>query len=247
MQRYASPVALAEALIATQNRISSGELKAVLSKNATPEQLAEFRTQMGIPETADKYDLGKDVKIEDAEKPLMSKLFESAHGTNQTPEQVKATLKTWREVQHLAAEDRQEKDTQGKTAAEDALRTEWGADFRRNINLINGLLDGSASQALKDTILDARLPDGTKFGNSPDVMRLLVGLALIQNPTGVVVPGGDGDLGKGIKEELDKISKVRTEKRDTYTKDEKMQVRERELIAAAIKTGLMDASGNWKK
>jgi hypothetical protein len=246
LQRYASPEAAMSALIAAQNRIASGELAPVLGKNPTPEQLAEYRSARGIPETPDKYDLGKDVKIDDAEKPLLSKLFEAAHGTNQTPEQVKATFNTWREVQRLAAEDRHQKDEDTKVAAEDALRVEWGPEFRKNLNLINGMLDGTASQALKDTLLDARLPDGTKFGNSPDVMRLLVSLALVQNPTGIVVPGGSGDIGKGIREELDKINKVRSESRSTYDKDEKMQARERELIASAIKTGLMTESGTWK-
>lgn len=235
------------ALIAAQNRIASGELAPVLGKNPTADQLAEYRAARGIPETADKYDLGKDVKVEEAERPLLSKLFESAHGTNQTPDQVKATFNTWREVQRLAAEDRHQKDEDGKASTEDALRTEWGPDFRKNLNLINGLLDGTTSQAMKDTILDARLPDGTKFGNSPDVMRLLVSLALVQNPTGIVVPGGSGDIGKGIQEELAKITKARNESRDAYNKDDKMQARERDLIAAAIKSGLMTETGDWKK
>jgi hypothetical protein len=234
------------ALIAAQNRIASGELAPVLGKNPTPEQLTEYRAARGIPETADKYDLGADVKITEAEKPLVGKLLEAAHGTNQTPEQVKATLKTWRELERVAADDRAQKDEARKTESEDALRTEWGADYRKNLNLINGLLDGTASQGLKDTLLEARLPDGTRFGDSPEVMRLLVSLALVQNPTGVIVPGGNGDLGKGIKEELAKIAKVRTESRSAYDKDDKMQARERDLINAAIKQGLMTAAGDWK-
>ena len=37
--RYASPEAVVDALIAAQNRISSGDLKPTLKKDATPEQI----------------------------------------------------------------------------------------------------------------------------------------------------------------------------------------------------------------
>jgi hypothetical protein len=247
LQRYASPEAALSALIAAQNRIAAGELKPVLGKNPTPEQVAEYRTALGIPETADKYDLGKDVQISDAERPLMDKLFSAAHGTHQTPDQVKATLKVWRELQQTVAEDRLQRDETIKAASEDQLRAEWGPEFRRNLNLINGLLDGAGSPEVVGSLLESRLPNGTRFGDSPEVMKLLVGLALVQNPTGIVVPGGEGDLGKGIKEELDKISETRRTKREEYNKNEKLQQRERELIAAAIKSGLMTEGGEWKK
>lgn len=247
MQRYASPEAALTALIAAQNRIAAGELKPVLGKNPTAEQLAEYRTANGIPEAADKYDLGKDVKIEEREMPLVTDLFAAAHASNQTPEQVKATLAAYRGIQTKAAEMLATRDTERRVQAEDSLRAEWGDDYRRNLNLINGLLDGSGSQTLKDTLLEARLPDGTKFGNSPEVLKLLVGLALVQNPTGVVVPGGSGDMQGGIREELDKISKARREDRPAYDRDSKMQERERSLIDAAIKSGFMDDKGNWKK
>lgn len=247
MQRYASPEAALGALVAAQNRIASGELAPVLGKAPTPEQLKEFREARGIPETADKYDLGKDIKIEDSEKGLMSKLFEAAHGSNQTPEQVKSVVKAWRDIQAEAAQALQTKDEEGRDRIADELRTEWGPEFKRNVNLINGLLDGAGSQSLKNVILDARLPDGTKFGNSKEVMKLLVGLALVQNPTGVVVPGAGGDPSAGIREEIAKIQKVRSENRKAYDKDSAMQTRERELINAAIKMNLMDDRGNWKK
>jgi hypothetical protein len=43
MSRYGSPEDVAAALINAQNRIDRGEVKPVLSKDATPEELAEWR------------------------------------------------------------------------------------------------------------------------------------------------------------------------------------------------------------
>ena len=86
MGRYASPAAAMEALVAAQNRISAGELKPVLGKNATPEQVKEYREALGIPETPDKYDLGKDIKIEGMDPTLLGEVLKEAHESNQTPE-----------------------------------------------------------------------------------------------------------------------------------------------------------------
>ena len=46
-QRYASPRDVWNALVAAQNRISSGELKSVLPKDAKPEEIAAWRTEQG--------------------------------------------------------------------------------------------------------------------------------------------------------------------------------------------------------
>jgi len=233
--RYASPEAAMQALFAAQDRIRSGELKPVLGKNASADELKDWRAAHGIPETADKYDLGKDVKIDEGDAPMMAEILKAAHGTNQTPAQVAATVKTWNTIKAQAFEQRAVKDKEIQTASEDALRTEWGPDYRLNINLIHGMLDGASDQVLKDQLLQSRLPDGTPFGSSPEVMKWLVGLSRIQNPTGVVVPGGEGNQMQDVETEIDKIEKTMRENRTAYNKDEKMQARYRELLGAREK------------
>jgi len=228
--RYASPEAAMQALIAAQNRISAGELKPVLGKNPTADQLKEFREANGIPETPDKYDLGDMGKT--LSKDAVDLLLAEAHATNQTPAQVQASLKAYNSVFAKAMEMRHENDVAAKQASEDALRAEWGPEFRRNLNLVHGLLDGNASQPLKNQVLGARLPDGTLLGSSPEVLKLLVSLALVQNPSGVVVPGSEANPLQGVEDEIGKIEKAMRENRTAYNKDEKMQARYRELLGA---------------
>ena len=241
LQRYASPEAALQALIAAQNRIAAGELKPALGKNATPEEVQEWRTAHGIPESPDKYDL-KGIDLEGTDKTAIDAFLKAAHGANQTPEQVKATLGAWNAIKQEAMTARHEADKAAETAAQDTLRAEWGNEFRRNMNLVHGLLDGSGSQELKAKFLGGRLADGTPIGSSPDALKMLVGLALIQNPTGVVVPGGDAARDQNLREELDKLQKVPAAK-----KSEAQSQRQRDLIELAVKSKLMDASGNWVK
>lgn len=216
VSRYASPQAAMDALIAAQNRISAGELKPVLGKNASAAEVAEWRKEHGIPDTPDKYDLGKDVKIEGMDPKLLGEVFKAAHESNQTPEQVKATMKAWSQISNAVTEQRTEKDIEVQKASEDALRAEWGGEFRRNINLIHGMLDGSASPELKTKLLGGRLADGTPIGSSPEALKFLVGLALIQNPTGIVVPGSEGNQAKGIDDRIAAIESMMRTDRKAY-------------------------------
>lgn len=235
LQRYASPEALSDALIAAQNRISSGELKPVLGKNATPEQITEWRAANGIPESPDKYDLGKDLKLSDQGKAFMERYLPIAHAANMTPEQVKANLGFIAEMNRADVEGRAARDVELEETGEESLRSEWGGEYKRNITFIHNLLDGAATPEFKDKLLGGRLADGTPIGSDPAALRFLMSLALVQNPTGTLVPGYNNNPTQGVDEEIAKIDKVMREDRTAYNKDEKMQARYRELLEAKEK------------
>jgi hypothetical protein len=64
---------------------------------------------------------------------------------------------------------------------------------------------------------------------------MLVSLALIQNPAGVVVPGAHADPSKGVDDEISTIEKMMRTDRAAYNKDERTQARYRELLGAREK------------
>lgn len=232
--RYANPEAALTALVAAQNRISSGELKSVLGKDAKPEEVAAWRAENGIPETPDKYDLnlGDGLVVGADDKPLVDQFLKAAHETNQTPAQVKATLKSYYAVNEQITADRVEKDRQIQDDTTETLRAEWGPEFKRNINMVHGLFDATASPELKASFLGGRLADGTPIGSSPEALKMLLGLALVNNPAGTVVPGGSGNLPQAVDDEIAKIEKGMRDNRAAYNKDEKVQARYRELLGA---------------
>jgi hypothetical protein len=112
---------------------------------------------------------------------------------------------------------------------EDALRAEWGQDFRPNMNAITGLLDMFAPGG--DEELRTKIMNGAK--QNVGFAKMLAGMALQFNPAGTIVGGGPGaDIGKSIDDEISSIEKVMREKRHEYNRDEKMQERYRKLIEA---------------
>jgi len=227
LQRYASPQALTDALIAAQNKIRAGDLKPTLGKDAKPEEVAAFREAHGIPAEPGKYDLG-DLEVPEGEKPMVDKFLASAHSVNMTPDQVRTALKAYTDISEEARNARIAQDNEIKASAEDALRAEWGEDYRTNINLVTNLLD-AAPEGLRDKLLRGRLADGTPIGSSPEALRFLVGLARERNPAGVVVPSGV-ITAQSVDDEIQKIEKTMREDRAAYNRDEKMQARYRQLL-----------------
>ncbi len=232
LARFASPEAVVDSYMQARKRISEGSLVPRLSKDATPEELKEWRTANGIPEAPEKYDLSAVGMKADAE--AIKPFLELAHKTNQTPEQVQATLKFVAEMAQNSQAAQAESDGRAKVTYEDTMRAEWGPEFRANTNAVHGLLDGMVKQEFKEQFLNARLPDGKRVGDSPDAMRMLMSLALVRNPAARVIPGNDNPL-KGIEDRLSEIHKYMRTNRADYFKDSKMQAEYRELLQAQEK------------
>lgn len=231
--RYANPEAALTALIAAQNRISSGELKTQLGKNPSAEELTAWRAEQGIPEAPEKYDLdlGGGFVIGEQDKPLVAEFLKAAHGSNQTPEQVKASLRAYYAVNEQITATRADDDRRIQEEATETLRTEWGPEFKRNITLVHNLLDVTTSPEVKQAFLGGRLADGTPIGSSPEALKMLLGLALVNNPSATVVPGASGgNQAEKVDEAIDAIEKTMRTNRTAYNKDEKMQARYRELL-----------------
>jgi hypothetical protein len=230
LARYASPAEVARALVAAQEKIRSGELRPGITAKSTPEEVAEYRKAAGIPEAPDKYDLdlGGGLVVADADRPLIDTFLEAAHRTNQTPEQVKAGLRAYYEITEAAEAQRSALDESTRTAAEDALRTEWGQDFRPNINRVTQLLDAIMDAPAKTEFLNSRQADGTPIFNNPGIVKAMLRLALIENPAGTVVPSGGGE--KGLNDRIKQIEAMMGTAK--YTKDEKIQQEYRDLVEA---------------
>lgn len=236
LERFASPADLLKSYRALEQRQSSGELKRALPDNATPEELTAWRKDNGIPEKPDGYELklSDGRVVGEADKPQVSKFLEQMHAKNASPQLVNAALDAYYQAQEEAIAQREQLDDQFRQKSEDALRSEWGQDYRRNLNLIKGLF-ATAPEGLSDKLFGARFADGTPLGSDPDALRYFATLAREVNPVGAVVPGAGANAGATIKEELASIQKLMGDRGSEYWKGQKaeaMQARYRELITA---------------
>ena len=228
--KYASPEAIWKKARALETRLSSGEFKTALPKDAKPEELAQWRKDNGIPESPDKYDI-KDFQIADTDKPLVDSFLKKAHEANLSPEQVKATLDWRRQEAETRVNEISAKDDEQRIQALDTLNAEWGTGFRRNVQMVEGFLENFPA-AVRDALKGGRLADGTAIFNNPDVMRGFVAAALAVNPAATLVPSGGGDPAKGIDEQIKSHETYMKDHRTDYFKDEKRQAEYRSLLEA---------------
>lgn len=234
LERYAGVRDLAQALIAAQDKIASGQLKTALPKDATPEQIKAWRAENGIPESHDKYELKlkNGLVVGEEDKPVVEGFLKAAHEKNLNTEQATAAVEWYYDEMERQAEARQAADQKATQEAADALRKEWGGDYRANFNGIYALLD-LAPAGFKDAFLTGRLADGTPIGSSVEGMQWLASLARQLNPVGSLVPGVTGtNQASAIDDEIKAIETLMRTNRAEYNKDTAKQARLRDLYAA---------------
>lgn len=236
LERFTSPEAFAQSWAEKQRLIDSGQVKKALGADATPEQIAQYRKDNGIPETAEGYfeKLPDGLVIGEADKPLFDSFAKGLHDLNVDPKVAQYAVKWYSDLQREAEANIAEGDRAHKTEVEDALRAEWGADYRANVNVMQAVLK-SAPAGVAEMLQSARGADGRAVLNDPNVLRWLANVGRELNPVATLMPGAGTNAGNSIAEEIGNIEKLMANPSSEYWKgptSERMQSRYRELIDA---------------
>jgi hypothetical protein len=234
LSRYSSEKDAIDALIAVQNKMASSRAKEPLPDNPTPEEVAAWRAENGIPITAKDYG----VKVPEGMDAAQTEEFLStAHELNMTPAQVEKIIGWKAAADQKFLEQRAENDQTARDAGTEELRKDWGSEYKLNINLITGLLDG-APQGVKEQIMGGRLANGTLIANDPSMLRWLASLSREVNPTATVVPGSGVNAAQAIQSEMQNLQTMMGDRKSEYwkgPKSEALQARYRDLATVQSK------------
>ncbi len=205
LENFLTPDAMYKQNIELRKKMDSGELKKQLPEKATPEEIAAYRKENGIPETHDKYDIKPEgIWAEEANKERFDGLLKFAHERHMKGGDVKALADYLAKGHQGAMDALAERDESERKETEETLRTEWGGDYKVNQNLINNLLAGE-EEGFRDDLFNARLADGTKLINDPAFNKMMARLARETNPVGAIMPSGTTDA-KSIDDEIKTLS-----------------------------------------
>ena len=173
-ERYSSPQAMMDALIAAQQKISSGDFTPTLGENPSDAELAAYREAHGIPDSPDKYEykLPEGFNFGNEDQPYLDSVLEAAHKSNAPPAIVDGIINAYANVREQEAARQYQLDTQQREQVEDALRSEYGNEYRANHERIKNFI-GTAPQEVQDMLLNGRGPDGRAFLNNLDMVRWL--------------------------------------------------------------------------
>lgn len=229
LERFASPKALYDSYSELRGRVSKGELKAVQAfpDNGTPEQQAQWRTENGVPADG-KYEfkLPDGVQIGELDKPVIENFTKMAHAKNLPAGAVNEVVGWYLQDRTARAEAAKTEFENTKRDVAATLGSEWGVEYKPNLNRIQGMIDATIpaeQKELKDLINNA-------LATNAHFARHYAAIALQINPAGTLVPGDRGANEASVSDEIKKIeAKMKTDRR-AYDKDEALQQRYRDLL-----------------
>lgn len=197
LDRFNAPGDVGKSWKEISKKISSGEYKrpVTLPENATPEQIAEYRKEMGVPESPDKYDLKMDgLVIGEADKPVVDQFLKAMHEANVPEGPVKQAVSAYFKMQEQAVAQAAQAEREFKVQSEEALRQEWGGEYRPNMNLVENF----AKTRFGDEVGSAMLEAG------PEVVKALASIAREINPAMTLVPNASNP-NQAIADEIAKL------------------------------------------
>lgn len=234
--RYASPEAMADALLAAQKRISQGELGVKKpGKDAKPEEIAAYRASIGVPDKPETYfeNLPNGLVIGDNDKPLFDKFASLMHEDN-VPTGTMQKVVDWyyKEVVEEGEQQRYEMNKEAKQATEDALRQEYGPEYRAQVNGITNLLS-SLPDGAGELLANAVGADGISLFNNPAVIRAMVHLVNEVNPTASVIPGGSSP--QAMADRKSALKEIMSTDRARWFKEPALQEEYQRIVKAEEK------------
>jgi hypothetical protein len=236
LARFQSPKAFAEAYKSAAQRIRQGELLKPLGPNATPEQVAEYRRELGIPEKADGYfeKLPNGRVIGEDDKPIFASVAERLHALNAPPAILHELVDWYYKTDEQRVETLTAADEQQRAATRQALRDEWGADFQVNTNVVKTFL-AQAPESVRTALLTARTGEGTLLVDLPDTKNWIAGLARELDPVGAMAPGNAGGSLQALTNRKSELSALMAKPGSKYWKGaeaEKLQAEYRQILEA---------------
>lgn len=210
LQRMGSPADVWKAYRALEAKISSGQLKSGLKPDATPEEVAAWRKENGLPAAPEEYrpNLPNGMVPGEADKPLIEGFQKTAHELGMTADQFNKTLGWYYGMMDQVQAEAVEKDKGFRATAEDALRAEWGPAYRAEVKAVANFMEANAPAGLADVLFNSRTPDGNLIGDHPEVLRWLNSLARTFNPMASLVPAGTADPMKAGEARIAEIEQI---------------------------------------
>lgn len=222
LQRFKSPQDVLDFGLNVEKSWKQGKDPDPFPDKGTDEEKSAWRKANNIPNDPSEYikdfTLPDGLVIGENDKPVVDQYLADAHAMNMKPEEVKNNLAwffKWRESQAQSVAD---KDLEDRSTVSEALTREWGGDMKKYLGAAYELVK-SVGDEEADAIMDARLPDGTKLGNHPKIIKWLAQTSLELNPALSVIPTKGSDALTSVKTRMAEIENVMKTDRNKYFRE----------------------------
>jgi hypothetical protein len=235
LQRFSTPLDYGNSFREAQQTIRSGQLKAALGPDATEEDVTAYREANGIPLESKGYmdNLPEGLVIGEGDKEIFENFMGALHEENVAPSVAHKVIEWYNGFAEDQQDIQAELDEEHSSLATTELRESWGPDYRANINLVGGLLEGTFGKEAKDQLMNGRFGDGKAFMNDPLILKGFAEMARKLNPVLQLTPPGQ-DPSQTLNDEIAELEKFMSEHRTEYNKDVPKQERLKDLYQIRI-------------
>jgi len=182
LQKFKTPADYAKSKRELEVLVSKTRPVPELPKDATPEQLKEWREKAGVPEKFEDYktELQNGFVINEVDKEIVNEFLKTSHKNNLTQAEVSKALQSWFETKT---------DIEAKTMANieqqrQDLQKEWGNNFNANVTKTLTFLENEGLKELDNAVM----PDGTLALLNPKIVNYFLKLAEKNNGSNTVTP-----------------------------------------------------------
>jgi hypothetical protein len=168
-------------------------------KDWKDDQWNEFFSNIGRPESPDKYELP--VKDGKYTPESLNEFKQIAHKAGLLPKQVAPILEYYEKIEAMKGDLTKQAEESGRKQAETELKEEWGSKFDEKLKSAQKFVKTFADEK------DQEILNG-KIGDDPSVLRVLANAASVMRNDALIGTGIDQNPGnQGLQSELDQIMK----------------------------------------
>jgi len=221
LERYTSPDAVGKALMSAQQRIRSGDVKLRPGPEATEEQRAEWRLEHGIPQTASDYDVpilldGRYEDLDEFGKASIDAFRGTFHELDMPLEHADKIMSVANDVALQQMERQAETDAMRQEDTEDTLRMDWGADYKKNIQLNAQFMQDRLGDSWQ-SFVTARTPEGLRLADDPKFNKFINQMARTEG--GTVLQTGETSAGHNVQARIEEIRKIMSTDYSKYKRE----------------------------
>lgn len=221
LEKFSTIDDLAQSYIESQKRISQGFKAPELPKNATEEQVKEYRKAIGVPDAPDGYAFPEGLSVKEEDKPLWGLFNQFALQNNLSQAEFNKVAPAYYAMEAAMREQAEKEFKEVARAQDEDVKAMWGSDAAINMQANEAFLKKQGGVELAQLVLGATSADGKPLGNHPQMAKFLNDVARAYGYSDVM-RGGGADA-KSIADEKNEIVQRKLQP-DYYKRNNQHQV-----------------------
>jgi len=255
LARYKTPADFWKSHSELRTKLSERPQTVSLAADATPEQIAEYRSALGIEEVAadaapEAYlkALGVDApatdQMSEMDVEMLHGFAKTAYDKGHDPRVVKDAVGWYFEQSEAIRQAHNARNGDLQEQWQSAMKEEFGREYKPTIEAASAFLKSQVEdEATQSEILNAQMPGGGRLGDHPAFAKMLVAAAMNSGLTDRIEASSMESGGKSLGEQQSELEGLRTSNPEKYNAKE-TQARLDKIIGLRLQRGEIDEMGN---